>query len=56
MRAEGGLAGTTPAAAVPRSKYSTSTVRQDGTIVPWLAASGPLANTPESPPPSDYWF
>ncbi len=56
MRAEGGLAGTTPAAAVPRSKYSTSTARQDGTIVPWLAASGPLAYTPESPPPSDYWF
>jgi hypothetical protein len=25
-------------------------------VVPWLAAEGPLAYTPESPPPKDYFF
>lgn len=56
MRAEGRLAGPASSSAAPRSRYSTGTTRRDGTIVPWLAASGPLAYTPESPPPSDYWF
>lgn len=37
-------------------RYSTSTVHDDGRIVPWLASSGPLSYTPESPPPSDYYF
>ena len=37
-------------------RYSTCTVRDDGRIVPWLAASGPLSYTPESPPPSNYYF
>lgn len=37
-------------------RYSTCTVRSDGRVVPWLAASGPLSYTPESPPPSDYYF
>ena len=37
-------------------RYSTCTVRSDGRVVPWLAASGPLSYTPESPPQSDYYF
>jgi len=37
-------------------RYSTSTIRDDRRIVPWLAASGALSYTPESPPPSDYYF
>src|SRR5437867_8354618 len=37
-------------------RYSTCTVRSDGRVVPWLAASGPLSYSPESPPPSDYYF
>ena len=37
-------------------RYPTCTVRDDGRIVPWLAASGPLSYTPECPPPSDYYF
>jgi len=37
-------------------KYSTSTIKSDGTIVPWLAAEGPLAYTPENPPESNYLF
>ncbi len=56
MRAEGGLARMGSADAHPRSRYSTSTVLENGTILPWLAASGPLAYTPESPPLSNYWF
>jgi hypothetical protein len=39
-----------------RSKYPTSTVAANGQIVPWLAAEGPLAYTPESPPDRDYFF
>ena len=39
-----------------RGSLSTSTVRGDGQIVPWLAASGPLAYTPEDPPDRDYYF
>ncbi len=37
-------------------RYSTSTVRSDGGIVPWLAAEGPLAYSPENPPESNYFF
>jgi hypothetical protein len=37
-------------------KYSTATVKSDGTIVPWLAAEGPLAYFPENPPESNYFF
>ena len=37
-------------------RYSTATVRADGTIVPWLAAEGPLAYSPENPPESNYFF
>jgi len=40
----------------PRRSYSTCTVREDGRIVPWLAASGALSYTPEDPPSSDYYF
>ena len=39
-----------------RRRYSTCTVADDGRLVPWLAASGPLSYTPEDPPPSDYHF
>ena len=41
---------------VMNSSRSTCTVRDDGQIVPWLAASGDLAYTPENPPSSDYYF
>ena len=37
-------------------RYSTATVRSDGAIVPWLAAEGPLAYSPENPPASNYFF
>ena len=37
-------------------RYSTSTVKSDGAIVPWLAAEGPLAYSPENPPESSYFF
>lgn len=37
-------------------KFATSTKLNDGTISPWLAASGPLAYTPENPPDSNYFF
>ena len=37
-------------------KFATSTKLDDGTISPWLAASGPLAYTPENPPDSNYFF
>ncbi len=37
-------------------RYSTSTVKSDGTLVPWLAAEGPLAYSPENPPRSTYFF
>jgi len=39
-----------------RVPLSTSTVTADGQVVPWLAASGPLAYTPEDPPDRDYFF
>jgi hypothetical protein len=31
-------------------------VAPDGHLVPWLAADGPLAYTPEEPPDRDYYF
>ena len=40
----------------PRRKHSTRTITEKGRLVPWLAASGPLAYTPEDPPSSDYYF
>src|SRR5260370_23559290 len=40
---------------VPK-RYSTSTLIDSVTCVPWLAAEGPLAYTPESPPARDYFF
>jgi hypothetical protein len=38
------------------SRFSTSTVLDSGRSVPWLAAQGPLAYSPEEPPPRDYFF
>lgn len=35
---------------------STITVTPGGEIVPWLAAEGPLAYSPEEPPERDYYF
>jgi hypothetical protein len=37
-------------------RYSTSTLIDSGRCVPWLAADGPLAYTPEDPPATDYLF
>ena len=39
-----------------KRKYSTSTLIDAKTCVPWLAADGPLAYTPERPPATDYFF
>ncbi|MBF0363661.1 MAG: hypothetical protein HQK49_21760 [Oligoflexia bacterium] len=39
-----------------KKKYSTSTLINKDQIVPWLAAKGSLAYSPESPPDSDYFF
>ncbi len=36
--------------------YSTSTRTSDDRLVPWLAAEGPLAYTPEAPPARDSLF
>jgi hypothetical protein len=38
------------------SKPSTSTLNANGQTVPWLAAVGPLAYSPEAPPARDYYF
>jgi hypothetical protein len=40
---------------VPK-KYSTSTLIDSASCVPWLPAEGPLAYTPENPPVTDYSF
>jgi hypothetical protein len=40
---------------VPK-RYSTSTLIDAASCVPWLAAEGPLAYTPENPPAADYFF
>ncbi len=37
-------------------KYSTSTITAENTIVPWLAAEGPLAYSPFCAPATDYFF
>lgn len=37
-------------------KLSTSTVTNGTQVVPWLASSGPLSYSPESPPERDYYF
>lgn len=39
-----------------RERLSTCTVTDTGRLVPWLAAEGPLAYTPEAPPDRDYYF
>jgi hypothetical protein len=36
--------------------FDTSTVAEDGHLVPWLAAEGPLSYNPEDPPDRDYYF
>src|SRR5690606_2840342 len=46
----------TPRGAVTRKAYSTTTRTSDDRLVPWLAAEGPLAYTPESPPARDSLF
>src|SRR5271155_3588443 len=38
------------------SRFSSSTVFGSGRLVPWLAAQGPLAYSPEEPPATDYFF
>jgi hypothetical protein len=38
------------------SRFSTSTVFDSGSSVHWLAAQGPLAYSPEEPPPTDSFF
>jgi hypothetical protein len=38
------------------SRFSTSTVFGAERLVPWLAAQGPLAYSPEEPPARDYFF
>jgi hypothetical protein len=38
------------------SRFSTSTVFGSERLVPWLAAQGPLAYSPEEPPKTDYFF
>ena len=37
-------------------KNSTSTIDSDQTIVPWLAASGPLSYSPKNPTNNPYHF
>jgi hypothetical protein len=37
-------------------RHSTSTLVDSASCVPWLAAEGPLAYTPENPPATDYLF
>lgn len=39
-----------------RKAYSTSTKASSNRLVPWLAAEGPLAYTPELPPERDSFF
>jgi hypothetical protein len=39
-----------------RGRSATSTIASGGTVVPWLAATGPLAYRPEEPPVRDYSF
>ncbi len=46
----------TPKRDLPRGRFSTSTITAEGRFVPWLAASGPLAYSPDDPPDRDYYF
>jgi len=39
-----------------RSRFSTRTVVDSKYLVPWLAAEGPLAYSPDEPPPKDSFF
>ncbi len=39
-----------------RAPLSTLTVTDDGQVVPWLAAAGPLSYSPADPPEHDYYF
>jgi hypothetical protein len=41
---------------MPSPKLSTSTIDQAGKVLPWLAADGVLAYSPEQPPDRDYVF
>ena len=40
----------------PDLRFSTSTLATGSEVVPWLAASGELAYSPQSPPERDYFF
>jgi hypothetical protein len=37
-------------------RFSTSTLTSDDEVVPWLAATGELAYSPQLPPGRDYFF
>jgi hypothetical protein len=39
-----------------KKTISTSTTSNNAEIVPWLASTGPLSYSPESPPDRDYFF
>ncbi|MBF0314302.1 MAG: hypothetical protein HQK52_12865 [Oligoflexia bacterium] len=39
-----------------KKKFSTSTIIGEQEVVPWLAATGALAYTPNNPPDRDYYF
>jgi len=39
-----------------RFRFSTRTVVNSEYLVPWLAAEGPLADSPAEPPARDYYF
>jgi hypothetical protein len=45
-----------PARITTKAKYPTSTRTSNERLVPWLAAEGPLAYTPEEPPARDSLF
>jgi hypothetical protein len=51
-----GTSGTPYSARPRRAPLSTATIASNGQIVPWLAAEGPLAYSPEAPPDRDYYF
>jgi len=51
-----GTRGTPDSARPRRAPLSTATITKRGQLVPWLAAEGPLAYSPEAPPDRDYYF
>jgi hypothetical protein len=51
-----GTRGAPSSARPKRALLSTATITRRGQIVPWLAAEGPLAYSPEAPPDRDYYF